>query len=110
MKKTCPALPRYEEISFKLGYIDREFIKLVDSDEFDDWFDEATSVAPEDARLDNTANLYSFIRHFKIPAETVREILVELRNGSENDFSDEEIEGVAGDNIELLEGLFGVGE
>lgn len=100
MKKAMSAAPLYEAVSFKLGYIDMQFIKLVDSDEFDEWFDEATLPAPENVRIDRSANLYSFIRHFNIPDDTVRKTLAALRTGSENDFSDEEIEELLSEDAE----------
>lgn len=82
----------YSTVDTRLGYIDMMFIDLVDADEFSAWIAEASSSDGRYTAVDEFANLCSFIKHFNIPEGTVREILTTLRTGSEDDFSDEDIE------------------
>lgn len=82
----------YSTVDLKLDYISMQFINLVDQNEFENWIDNSSSSSSECTSVADLANLYSFVKHFNIPNETVREILVNLRNGSDDDFSDEEID------------------
>lgn len=94
----------YSTTNLKLGYLDMSFIRLVDHDTAMEWLDNASSVKSDLTSVGELFNLYSFIRHFNIPDETVRELLVEMRNGSADDFSDEEIDLIiSGDNEAVAE-------
>lgn len=92
----------YSTTDLKLGYLDMAFISLVDIDTAEEWFDTASSVKNDLTSVGELFNLYSFIRHFSIPDETVRELLVEMRNGSADDFSDEEIDLIISGNNEAV--------
>jgi len=82
----------YSTVNLKLGYIDMSFVNLVDVDEFESWLNSTSSSSSELTSVGEVANLYSFIKHFDIPGDIVRENLVNMRNGSADDFSDEEID------------------
>ena len=82
----------YAAFKFKFGYIDPKFVSLTDPDEFDDWFYAAASGTNSSASIEYTPNLYAFIKRFNIPAEAVSNLLVGLRSGSDDDFSDEDID------------------
>lgn len=96
----------YSTVNLKLGYLSMQFINLVDYDEFENWLDSTSSMSSDCTSIAELANLYSFIKHFDIPNETVREILVNLRNGSEDDFSDEEIDLIISGDDEAVAKLF----
>lgn len=82
----------YSTVNLKLGYIDMQFINLVDYDEFNNWINSTSSSLTDNTSISELANLYSFIKHFEISDDVVREILVNSRVGLEDDFSDEEID------------------
>ena len=82
----------YAVFKFKFGYIDPKFVSLTDPDEFDGWFYAAASGTYSSASIEYTPNLYSFIKRFNIPAEVARKILISLRAGTVDDFSDEDID------------------
>lgn len=92
----------YSTVDLKLNYLSMQFINLVDQSEFESWLDNTSSSSSEYTSIADLANLYSFIKHFDIPDETVREILINLRNGSEDDFSDEEIELIMSNDDEAV--------
>lgn len=82
----------YATVNLKIGFLDMSFINLVGSDEFEKWIDSTSSSSSDYTSIADLANLYSFIKHFNISDDFVRETLVSFRNGSEDDFSDEEID------------------
>lgn len=88
----------YSTVNLKLGYIDMSFVNLVDVDEFESWLNSTSSSSSELTSVGEVANLYSFIKHFDIPSDIVRENLVNMRNGSADDFSDEEIDLITSDD------------
>lgn len=88
----------YSTVNLKLGYIDMSFVNLVDVDEFESWLNSTSSSSTELTSVGEVANLYSFIKHFEIPGGIVRENLVNMRNGSADDFSDEEIDLITSDD------------
>lgn len=96
----------YSTVDLKLGYIDMGFVNIVGVDEFEDWLNNASSSSSEYTSVADLANLYSFIKHFNIPDDTVREMLINFRNGSEDDFSDEEIELIISDDDEAVAAHF----
>lgn len=75
----------YSTVSLKLGYIDMSFVDMVGVDEFESWLNSTSSSKSELTSVGEAANLYSFIKHFNIPADLVRENLVNMRNGSADD-------------------------
>ena len=85
----------YATVDFKLENLDGELCER--------WLSACSSKMSDYTAVDELANLYSFIRRFDIPDETVREILVGARTGSErDDFSDEEIELILSDDAEAV--------
>ena len=92
----------YSTVNLKLGYIDMSFVDLVGVDEFEIWLNSTSSSSSELTSVDEAANLYSFIKHFNISSDFVRENLVNMRNGSADDFSDEEIDLITSDNDEAV--------
>ncbi|MCM1329418.1 MAG: hypothetical protein NC253_08265 [Ruminococcus sp.] len=83
----------YATTNVKLGYIDMSFIDLVGTDEFEKWIGSTSSSQSDLTSVGELANLYSFIGHFDIPDDVVREKLVNMRIGSpDDDFTDEEID------------------
>lgn len=94
----------YASVTTKLDYLDMSFIWLVDYDEAEDWLYSHSSSKSEFTDVGEAANLYSFIKHFNISSDFVRENLVNMRNGSADDFSDEEIDLIlSGDNEAIAE-------
>ena len=89
----------YSTLGKDLNYLDNQFIQLVGTDTVDKWL-EATSTYYNDlVKVSENANLYSFIIHFNIPDETVRNIIVKQREflisqkiGSEYYLTDKEID------------------
>lgn len=96
----------YSTVDLKLGYIDMSFVNMVGVEEFESWLNNTSSSSSEYTSIGDLANLYSFIKHFNIPDETVREILVNLRNGSADDFTDEEIDLITSNNDEAVAAHF----
>lgn len=92
----------YSTVNLKLGYIDMSFVDLVGVDEFESWLNSTSSSSSELTSVGEAANLYSFIKHFNISSDFVRENLVNMRNGSADDFSDEEINLITSDNDEAV--------
>ena len=94
----------YASVTTKLDYLDMSFIRLVGYDEAMDWLYNHSSSQSEFTDVGEAANLYSFIRYFNIPDETVRELLISMRMDREDDFSDEEIDIIlSGDNEAVAE-------
>ncbi|MDE7293246.1 MAG: hypothetical protein K2N72_02355 [Oscillospiraceae bacterium] len=94
----------YAYVSIKLDYIDMDFLNLVGFDTAMEWIYSTSGATSELTSVDEAANLYSFIKHFDIPDETVRETLIKLRNETESDFSDEEIDLLlSGSNEDIAE-------
>lgn len=96
----------YSTVNLKLGYIDMSFVNLVDVDEFESWLNSTSSSSSELTSVGEVANLYSFIKHFDIPGDIVRENLVNMRNGSADDFSDEEIDLIISGDDEAVAAHF----
>ena len=97
----------YSTVNGKLNYIDMKFVHLIGGSEvLEPWLYERSSSGGVYTAIDEAANLYSFIRYFDIPDETVREILVGLRNGREDDFTDEEIDLILSDDTEAVAAHF----
>lgn len=97
----------YSTVNGKLNYIDMEFVHLIGGSEvLEPWLYERSSSGGVYTAIDEAANLYSFIRYFDVPDETVREILVGLRNGREDDFTDEEIDLILSDDTEAVAAHF----
>ena len=92
----------YSTVDLKLGYIDMMFIELVDSEEYNKWINDTTSSNGVYTSVDEAANLYSFVKYFNIPDDTVREILVTLRMSLDDDFTDEDINILLSDDIEAI--------
>lgn len=92
----------YSTVNLKLGYIDMSFVNLVGVDEFESWLNSTSSSSSELTSVGEAANLYSFIKYFNISSDFVRENLVNMRNGSVDDFSDEEIDLITSDNDEAV--------
>lgn len=95
----------YATVNMKLGYTSMEFVRLVGTDEFEKWAKSASSSQSDLTSVGELANLYSFIGHFDIPDDVVREKLVNMRIGSpDDDFTDEEIDLLlSGDDIAVAE-------
>ena len=93
---------RYSAVNMKLNYISGQFCDIVGWDEAEKWLDERSTAYSDYTAVDEFANLYSFIKHFNIPDETVREILIKQRVGLEDDFTDEEIDLVLSDDTEAI--------
>lgn len=90
----------YSTVNMKLNYLDMSFIDLVGFDTALEWLNETSSSKGELTSVGEVGNLYSFIRHFEIPDETVRELLESMRMSREEDFSDKEIDLLlSGDNV-----------
>ena len=97
----------YSTVNGKLNYIDMKFVHLIGGSEvLEPWLYERSSSGGVYTAIDEAANLYSFIRYFDVPDETVREILVGLRNGREDDFTDEEIDLILSDDTEAVAAHF----
>lgn len=96
----------YVTVNEKLGYLDMAFIEMVNHDEYQAWIDDTASVYGRYAAVDENANLYSFIEHFNIPDETVRELLVNMRIGYDSDFTDEEIDLLLSGDAEAIAEYF----
>ena len=92
----------YATVNLKLGYLDSQFCEIAGWEETNEWLESAASANSDYTAVDELANLYSFIRRFDIPDDTVREILTETRVGSEDDFTDEEIELILSDDAEAV--------
>lgn len=92
----------YSTVNMKLGYIDMSFVDLVGVDEFENWLNSTSSSLSELTSVGEAANLYSFIKHFDVSSDFVRENLVNMRNGSADDFSDEEIDLITSGNDEAV--------
>ncbi|MCM1523534.1 MAG: hypothetical protein NC120_03655 [Ruminococcus sp.] len=92
----------YSTVNLKLGYIDMSFVDFVGVDEFENWLNNTSSSLSELTSVGEVANLYSFIKHFDVPSDFVRENLVNMRNGSADDFSDEEIDLIVSDDDEAV--------
>ncbi len=93
----------YATVDFKLENLDGELCEIAGREETERWLSACSSKMSDYTAVDELANLYSFIRRFDIPDETVREILVGARTGSErDDFSDEEIELILSDDAEAV--------
>ncbi len=58
---------------------------MVGVDEFESRLNSTSSSKSELTSVGEAANLYSFIKHFNIPGDLVRENLVKMRNGSADD-------------------------
>lgn len=83
----------YATTNPKLNYISMSFVNLAGVDKFEEWLYSSSSSLSEYTSVAEAANLYSFIKHFEIPEDKVREILTFERGGNEDeDFSDEDIE------------------
>lgn len=94
----------YSTVDLKLGYIDMSFVNMVGVDEFESWLSSTSSSTSELTSVGEAANLYSFFKHFGISDDVVRENLVNMRNGSADDFSDEEIDLIlSGDDAAVAE-------
>lgn len=96
----------YSTVDLKLGYIDMSFVNMVGVEEFESWLNSTSSSTSELTSVGEVANLYSFIKHFDISNDVVRENLVNMRNGSADDFSDEEIDLITSDNDEAVAAHF----
>ena len=92
----------YATVNLKLGYLDAQFCDIAGRDETNEWLESSASANSDYTAVDELANLYSFIRRFDIPDGTVREILTETRIGSEDDFTDEEIDLILSDDAEAV--------
>ncbi len=94
----------YMTTDMKLGSISAKICAYVGWDEFKEWINNYTSSGGVYTSVGEAANLYSCIKYFDIPDEKVREVLVARRNGSDDDFSDEEIDLLlSGDDVAVAE-------
>lgn len=93
-------------VNSKLNGIDLSFLEYVGYDTAIEWAYSTSTGYSDYTAIDEAANLYSFIRYFDVPDETVREILVGLRNGREDDFTDEEIDLILSDDTEAVAAHF----
>lgn len=96
----------YSTVNLKLGYTDMQFVNLVGVDEFENWIADTSNTSSDYTSVADLANLYSFIKHFNISNDFVRETLVSFRNGSEDDFSDEEIDLIISGDDEAVAAHF----
>lgn len=92
----------YSTVDAKLGYIDMSFVNMVGVEEFESWLNSTSSSKSDLTAVGEFADLYSFIKHFGISDDVVRENLLNMRNGSADDFSDEEIDLLLSDNDEAV--------
>lgn len=92
----------YMTTDFKLDGIDASLFNLVGWETAVEWMQETSAFYGEYTAVGEAANLYSFIKHFDIPDETVRDFLISTRNGDMYDFTDEEIELVLSDDTEAV--------
>lgn len=96
----------YSTVDLRLGYIDMSFVNIVGVEEFESWLNSTSSSTSELTSVSDVANLYSFIKHFDISNDFVRENLVSMRNGSDDDFSDEEIDLIISGDDEAVAAHF----
>ncbi len=98
----------YSTTNLKIGFIDAEFYELdyIGWDTFKEWSTAYTSTTLNYTSVAESANLYSMIKYFDIPEETVREILVKVRTGREDELSEEEIEMLFSDDYEAVAECF----
>ncbi|MCD7771645.1 MAG: hypothetical protein LUH23_06120 [Oscillospiraceae bacterium] len=91
---------------FKIDFIDNGFSLYVGEDAFWEWLTEHTSTTFNYTSVAEMANLYSLIVFFDIPDDTVREMLVDLRTGRDDDFTDEEIDLLLSRDNEAIAAYF----
>ncbi len=91
---------------FKIDFIDNGFSLYVGEDAFWEWLTEHTSTTFNYTSVAEMANLYSLIVYFDIPDDTVREMLVDLRTGRDDDFTDEEIDLLLSRDNEAIAAYF----
>lgn len=96
----------YATVNLKLDYIDGNFIDSIGYDEFMEWLYSTTSSNGVYTSIDEAANLYSFIKYFNISDDVVRDRLIGLRDGSDDDFSNEEIDLILSDDAEAVAEYF----
>lgn len=96
----------YSVVNMKLNYLDSRFCDFVGWDNVEEWLNMRSSRYGDYTAVDEVANLYSLIKYFNIPDETVREFLVDMRMGREDDFTDEEIDLLLSDNTEAIAEYF----
>lgn len=92
----------YMTTNSKLDGLDGYFCDLVGWDAAVEWMQETSAYYGKYTAVDEAANLYSFIKHFDIPDETVRDYLVGIRSGDMYDFTDEEIDLILSDDTEAV--------
>ncbi|MFA5657992.1 MAG: hypothetical protein WC900_01770 [Oscillospiraceae bacterium] len=80
------------------GCLSYDFVDLVDNSAYKEYFAETSPLYSDSTSIRELFGMYSFIIHFNIPDETVRDILVKQRelyirlNSSARYFTDEEID------------------
>jgi len=92
-------LQYYDAYSFKISSLDMSFESLVNEDDVAEWIGKTNPVDNGNVNIREIFGLYSFIIHFEIPDDTVRDILVKQREfyisqeiGSEYYLTDKEID------------------
>ncbi|MCD7805559.1 MAG: hypothetical protein LUH03_10555 [Oscillospiraceae bacterium] len=92
--------------NYKINFTSMSFVTYVGKEAFEEWIYEHTSTTFNYTSVAEMANLYSLIVYFDISDDTVREMLVNLRNGSEDDLSDEEIDLLLSRDNEAIAAYF----
>ncbi|MCD7772311.1 MAG: hypothetical protein LUH23_09560 [Oscillospiraceae bacterium] len=98
----------YSTTNIKIGAIDVEFYNLeyIGWDVFKEWLHSHSSKNSDYTSISEAANLYSMIKYFDIPEETVREILAKVRTGREDELSEDEIKMLFSDDYEAVAECF----
>lgn len=88
----------YLTIDDRLEFLRPEFTGLVAEEDFEEWINTYSSSTSDYTGIQESASLYSFIRHYLIPVDVARELLVAERNFAVDNkynlpyFHDEEID------------------